>query len=241
MNENILDASDAQIKNRAENVGRQIAEILKNDYDVDLNRLIKLYKDDDIEDFAQKVAYNIPYSLKDRFFNNISQDEIDRFVKNIKRDHANGNSIYRNSEILINICKSNDRRKFIDGLFNLIIYNSITIETYTDGSIEWDSYYAYSDFGDGEIDINNADDTVLMILYYCFNICETCGNELITETATKFKITTNWYFPKTRTDIIEAKNKKDAEQIINNKYQHYINTHSEDQELYKGILDIEKI
>ena len=52
MNENILDASDAQIKNRAENVGRQIAEILKNDYDVDLNRLIKLYKDDDIEDFA---------------------------------------------------------------------------------------------------------------------------------------------------------------------------------------------
>ena len=50
-----------------------------------------------------------------------------------------------------------------------------------------------------------------MILYYCFNICETCGNELITETATKFKITTNWYFPKTRTDIIEAKNKKDAE------------------------------
>lgn len=233
MNESLESLSKEQLKQKGTQAGISLAKYLN--YKL-IDKCIANGEDALDDNIIKEIISKIPSNVKEQIFSFLTQDVINDFCKQVEDENGNENLKY--------FIKTNYRSTFIEDLLYELIYASTVADYYENEDVrwQWNSYTSYMDFND---EIQNNDGVVQKVCIFCENFCNEYSREFFqkmnsADSTKEFKVTTLWYIPEMRDEVIEARDEDEVEKLITEKYKRFMNKHSETQAVYEQIWKVEE-
>ena len=249
LNESVVDLSRDQIKAETKKIGTSLAKYVSDSFLGEIRKKLDLddtdmwysmFSRDDAE--IKDLIEAIPVKVRNQVFELISDKELTEFKRTITK-LDNEEQIDTSFDISENDTNDTVRDILLREVFSNALAFQLELGT-EPREYDFNEYDNDTQFGENFRMVEDhyhylVVDKIATFLYWLTDALGMIFAERLNHLndMKTFKVTTQWLIPEFRSEKVKARSKEDLEEILAEKYRHYMNSHSEDQELYNGIWD----